>query len=302
MLRIALAAAAACLSAACALPLLPSADPPVPVREGVGLQRWAQPGDAVEDFAAYVPQTSCDPRWRPGVRRFRNLVLRQYPATGDLGALRNCTDDATSEHLDGRAWDWEVDVGRPKQFAAATDLLNWLLADGPDGRPGYWARRLGIMYIIYNDRIWGSYRSGEGWRDLGGGDPHTDHVHFSFSWAGAAGTTSFWDGTVAEQDYGPCRPYELQPATLHDPDRPNPSRCPNPPAIDDAQGPLLWRGSRSPQVLTVQRALGVPGANGFFGPATMAAVADYQKSRSLPVTGAVDALTRRALTEDRILR
>jgi hypothetical protein len=302
VLKAALGAATALFTAACTVPLLPSAGPPVPVGDGTGLQRWAQPSERVEDFAAYVPQTSCDPRWRPGVREFRDLVLRAYPATGDLGAVRNCTDDDTSEHLDGRAWDWEVDVARPKQFAAAADLLNWLVADGPDGRPGYWARRLGVMYIIYNDRIWASYRSGEGWRDHRGADPHTDHVHFSFSWSGAAGTTSFWDGTVAEQDYGPCRPYVRQPATLHDPTRPNDSRCPNPPAIEDTTGPVLWRGSRSPQVLTLQRALSVPGANGFFGPATMGAVADYQRTRSLPVTGAVDALTRRALTEDRILQ
>ena len=55
------------------------------------------------------------------------------------------------------------------------------MAKGPDGKSAYWARRLGIMYIGYNKRIWGSYRASEGWRKLSNSNPHTDHVHFSFS-------------------------------------------------------------------------------------------------------------------------
>jgi hypothetical protein len=56
------------------------------------------------------------------------------------------------------------------------------------------ARRLGVMYIIWNGRIWGSYRAAEGWRSYGGANPHTDHVHFSFSRAGALKQTSYWTG------------------------------------------------------------------------------------------------------------
>jgi hypothetical protein len=56
-------------------------------------------------------------------------------------------------------------------------------------------RRLGVMYIIYNRRIWASYRAEEGWRPYVGANPHTDHIHFSFSWAGARKQTSYWDGT-----------------------------------------------------------------------------------------------------------
>ena len=51
------------------------------------------------------------------------------------------------------------------------------------------------MYIIYNRRIWASYRAEEGWRSYVGANPHTDHIHFSFSWAGARKQTSYWDGT-----------------------------------------------------------------------------------------------------------
>ena len=52
----------------------------------------------------------------------------------------------------------------------------------------------------------------------------------------------------------------------------------------------------------MQKALNVPGANGYFGPATMRAVAAYQSKKDLPRTGAVDTLTRAALVSDGILK
>jgi peptidoglycan hydrolase-like protein with peptidoglycan-binding domain len=258
-----------------------------------------------EGFAAYVPQVSCDPKWRKGVRQFRDLVLKTYPQTQDWGSLRDCTDDGTSEHLDGRAWDWKANAKDPEEFAAATDLINWLMAEGPDGEAAYWARRLGIMYIGFNHRIWGAYRAAEGWRRLSPSDPHTDHVHFSFSWQGAFGRTSFWDGTPAGQDFGPCRPFQGEPALLYTRTRMNTRPCSSPPVLSRTSGRsgrLLWRGSESGEVLRLQQALGVPGANGYFGPATMRAVAAFQRDKGLPVTGAVDTVTRTRMVSDGLLK
>lgn len=309
-MKAAIAAALCCLAAAPVVATLPSeAKPPrlpVPTVKGVqGLGQYAAASGKAEGFAPYVPQTSCSPKWRKGIAKFRDLVIKTYPQTSDWGSLRDCTDDGTSEHLDGRAWDWRADAKDPEEFAAATDLINWLMAKGPDGQQAYWARRLGIMYIGYNHRIWGAYRAGEGWRKLSKSDPHTDHVHFSFSWAGAFGKTSFWDGTVAATDYGPCRPFQNEPATLHKRSTPNRQPCSFPPRLTRTStkpGPLLWRGSESREVRAVQDALGVPGANGYFGPATMRAVAAYQVKNDLPRTGAVDTLTRAALVADGVLK
>ena len=78
------------------------------------------------------------------------LVMAQYPSGKDWGSVRNCTDDGISEHLEGRAWDWNVNVKNATQFAQAAQLLTWLTDND-----GYNARRLGIMYIGYNARIWG---------------------------------------------------------------------------------------------------------------------------------------------------
>ncbi len=308
-MKSAIAAGLLCLAAAPVLATLPSAgeptSSPVPKSSPGGLGQYAEPAGEVEGFAAYVPQTSCDPKWRKGIRQFRDLVMKTYPQTQDWGSERDCTDDGISEHLDGRAWDWHADVKDPKAFAAATDLLNWLMAKGPDGQQAYWARRLGIMYIGYNKRIWGSYRASEGWRRLSNSNPHTDHVHFSFSWAGAFGKTSFWDGTPAREDYGPCRPYQGEPAPLHRRSDPTNRPCGSPPPLTRTAGKtgtLLWRGSESAEVLAVQKALDVAAPNSYFGPLTMRAVADYQRRRSLPVTGAVDTLTRAALVADGTLK
>lgn len=304
-----IAAALVCLAAAPLLSTMPStADPangPVPVTESAGLSQYAAPlKGEVDPFAAYVPQASCDPKWRKGVAKFRDLVMKTYPVTQDWGSLRDCTDDGISEHLDGRAWDWKVDVNDPEEFAAATDLLNWLTAEGPNGEDAYWARRLGIMYMGYNHRIWGAYRAREGWRKLSPSDPHTDHVHFSFSWAGAFGRTSFWDGVAAPHDYGPCRPFANEPAVLYSRKVKNRAGCPLAPQLtlsSKKPGPRLWRGSEGRDVLAVQKALNVAGANGYFGPATMRAVAAYQRQRTLPVTGAVDKVTRTRMVTDGLL-
>jgi len=308
--KTAFVAALCCVAAVPGLATLPSQAKaqrlPVPTMDNSsGLGQYAAPAGKVEGFTAYVPQTSCDPKWRKGVKGFRDLVMKTYPQTEDWGSTRNCTDDGISEHLDGRAWDWHADVKDPKAFAAATDLINWLMAKGPDGQQAYWARRLGIMYIGYNHRIWGAYRSSDGWRRLNNSNPHTDHVHFSFSWAGAFGRTSFWDGTPAPVDYGPCRVFQNEPAPLHHRTQPNRQPCGYPPRLTRTSakpGPRLWRGSQSKEVLAVQKALGVPGANGFFGPATMRAVLAYQQRKDLPASGAVDTLTRAALVTDGVLK
>lgn len=290
-------AVAACVPLALGQSVATAATPPVPVTTGAtGVAPQAPQPARADGFTAYVPQTSCDPVAKPGVAAFRDLVTRRYPGTADWGITRNCAADGVSEHLDGRAWDWNADVRNPAQYAAATDLLNWLTASGPDGRPAYNARRVGLLYIVYNKRIFGLYRASEGWRKLSSGSPHVDHVHFSFSWEGAYKRTSFWSGKAAAIDYGPCRPYAGQPAPLYSSGARNTSACRTPPPVPTgfAAGPLLWMGSSGAEVGTLQRTLGVLPVSGTFGPITQKAVIAYQKANRLPTTGVFDAATRTA--------
>ena len=67
------------------------------------------------------------------------------------------------------------------------------------------ARRLGIQYIIWNRRIWSTTTPGY-WRAYTGASPHTDHVHFSFGWSGAAKRTSYWTGRIAAVNPAPPKP------------------------------------------------------------------------------------------------
>jgi hypothetical protein len=144
---------------------------------------------APEGYAAYDGQDTCDPIPKPGVVEFQQLVLNAYPSTGDSGISRDCGVGGQSEHKEGRAWDWAVSA--TSQANIADNLLDWLLATR-DGHRHALLRRLGIMYIIWNRRIFRAYEASAGWQAYTGENPHTDHVHFSFGWAGARKQTTWW--------------------------------------------------------------------------------------------------------------
>lgn len=147
-------------------------------------------GDEIDEPAAYVPQTTFRPYAQVGVLAFRDLILDTFAGTGCLGINRRAEVPGRSEHKEGRAWDWQV--CRQCQGDLASEMLDWLLAPDDQGRPFAAARRFGIMYMIWDSRIWGSYAAEQGWRPYSGPNRHTDHVHFSFSWRGALGMSSWW--------------------------------------------------------------------------------------------------------------
>ena len=149
---------------------------------------------AIEAMSPYQGQKMCSATAKPGVVAFRDLLLRSYPGTRSMGISRACTVGGRSEHKEGRAFDWGVNVARPAEKAAADDMLRWLLATDRYGNRFANARRLGVQYVIWNKRIWSSYAPT--WRAYSGPSPHTDHVHVSFNWPGANKQTSFWTGRV----------------------------------------------------------------------------------------------------------
>jgi hypothetical protein len=159
-----------------------------------------QPTVPPEPYPDREPQTSCEVVDHAGVERFRDVVLAAFPWTGDGGIVRDCHTGGDSEHKEGRAWDWMLDAHDPDDAAAAAEMLDWLLAEDADGTPHAMARRLGVLYVIWDGRIWSAARPEQGWQPYTGASPHTDHVHLSFSAAGARGETSFfadvWDPEV----------------------------------------------------------------------------------------------------------
>ena len=155
------------------------------------------PGYDIEAFSPFQGQTACEAISRTGVTAFRDLVLAAYPQTRNGGIVRTCSIRGASEHKEGRAWDWMVDVNKPLEAAAAEDLIAWLTSPDEHGNQAAMARRLGVMYIIWNAQIWKSYQADRGWQPYRGTNAHTDHVHISFSWAGALQRTSYWTGQVS---------------------------------------------------------------------------------------------------------
>lgn len=150
-------------------------------------------GPGIEDHAAGEPQTRCDPRHdRPGVNRFRELVMAAYPSTRDGGIVRECHVGGDSLHKEGRAWDWMLDAHDEDEAAMADELLSWLLATDAHGSHHARARRLGITSIIWDGKSW-SADAPDDWQPYTGASPHTDHIHFGFSSDGADGRTSFWN-------------------------------------------------------------------------------------------------------------
>ncbi|MEO6821729.1 MAG: hypothetical protein ABI468_04545 [Candidatus Nanopelagicales bacterium] len=158
---------------------------------------------AIEPYADYLGQTLCSPTAKPGLNKLAALLRATY-GPRDIGIARSCSDGGQSEHKEGRALDWMTSVAQRPQADA---FLKWLLAPDAFGNPAAMARRLGVMYIGWDNRMWRAYDPSLGWSDLKGctTDPkmkaasydttcHRDHVHISFSWDGAQGTTSYWTG------------------------------------------------------------------------------------------------------------
>jgi hypothetical protein len=163
-------------------------------------------GGPVDAYADYEPLDSCVSVEQPGVKLFRAWVLGSVEGyeknsdawrAADWGILRKCEPNRqSSKHQQGRAWDWH-----PSSPAKADTLIAALLADDTAGNKHALARRAGIRTIIWNKRIWHSGK--RGWRDYRGTNPHEDHVHFGFGWAGAKGDTSLYAHLASESEPSP---------------------------------------------------------------------------------------------------
>ncbi|MGA8979331.1 MAG: peptidoglycan-binding protein [Pedococcus sp.] len=228
---------------------------------------------ALDLASPYQAQRLCDPVAKPGVVAFATLLSSHYGlGTASYGIIRSCNSGVT-EHSDGRAWDWMLSVNKPNEKAVADSVTAWLSAPDAEGRPGAMARRFGIMYIIWNRKMWRAYDPGRGWAPYTGSAPHTDHIHFSFSWDGAYGHTSWWTGrAITTIDPGPA----ATPAPA--------------PAPASTGYPVLAKGAVGPDVSLAQKVVGAT-PDGQFGPRTEAAVRTWQGRNGVRVTGVMDAPT-----------
>lgn len=166
----------------------------------------------------------------------------------------------TSDHLPNAAG-----VVRARDITAHGIDAAWL-AEFLRKRGAAGDRRLtGGGYVIFNRRI--TRPDFSGWKVYTGANPHTAHVHVSFTRAAAG-----YDSTASWGIAGAA-------------------------AATPTSRPVVQRGDSGPAVELIQRFLGVvrPGEPGYgsFGPLTEAAVRRYQDMRGLEIDGRVGALTWR---------
>lgn len=161
----------------------------------------------VEPFAGYEPQSKCSPRAKAGTKAFGRWVVKSY--RGGYGSIsRSCAGRSVSEHKEGRAFDWRLNARSKADRARAVRFLNRIRATGPTGEPAELARRMGVMYVIWSDRMYAAY---DGFKPRPYRSSscrkiklskcsktlrHRDHMHISLTRAGGAGKTSFYAGRV----------------------------------------------------------------------------------------------------------
>ncbi|MDP9867840.1 MULTISPECIES: coiled-coil domain-containing protein [Streptosporangium] len=108
----------------------------------------------------------------PRLRLLRTQAESRFDIPSGIGCYRTRQDGG--EHPQGRACDFMITRGgtwpSPAQVALGDRLAAWAIGN---------ARRLGVKYVIYRQRIW----QGGGWRAMSDRgsitENHQDHVHIS---------------------------------------------------------------------------------------------------------------------------
>jgi peptidoglycan hydrolase-like protein with peptidoglycan-binding domain len=270
----------------------------------------------IEDFARYAGQNSCDLRSRPGTIALAQRLVGRFTDTSYATGYSCGTDGNRSEHYDGRAIDWMVSLRNATQAKEAASAINWFLGTDKAGNAAAIARRAGVMYLIWNNKIWGSYsRTWEPYLDCATAAKastaydslcHRNHMHISLSYNGANGRTSLYSKQVFNRtDYGTCKADHMNWAATNRTF--NPTRCvqyvaPSVPAnastvyrnVAKYSGATMGLGSRGPIVSALQAALHRP-VTGYLDTATRDALVSFQKRWGMPVTGTSTVVVWRKL-------
>ena len=154
----------------------------------------------IEGYASYQPQTTCHPKPRKGTVLLGEYLVATYGGGG--GATGRACGGSASEHKDGRAIDWTLDATSKADRKIAKTFLKDAFAADEDGNTHALARRMGIMYVIWNDQMYSAWDRFEPEPYLSSGCAsrkkcsttlrHRDHMHISLSVAGAKGKTSWY--------------------------------------------------------------------------------------------------------------
>ena len=218
---------------------------------------------------AYVGARSCTSGPQPGAWGALDYYLSAYKSKGAVSdGIYNCRSvrggRTTSIHGEGRAIDMGV---RPASQSWATALANAIVA---------MSKELGVQCVIWNRKIWSSQYPHSGWRSYSGVDPHTLHLHVELTWAsarqGRAAAAKKWakvlggvkPGDVVIGGGGGGNTYK----TI------------------TGKTPLVKLYTKGEPVKRAQKAVGVK-ADGYWGPASVAAAKKWQKANGLAADGMI---------------
>jgi hypothetical protein len=156
----------------------------------------------IESYPSYQPQNTCSPRAKAGTVMLANHLLTRYPGSGSSGISRSCGSSGVSEHKEGRAFDWRLKATSRRDRGYAQHFLSRILATDKRGNRRALARRMGIMYLIWDDQIWSSstgyrterYRHSacKKVRSCSATLRHRDHMHISLTRRAARAKTSWY--------------------------------------------------------------------------------------------------------------
>ncbi len=157
----------------------------------------------VDDYASYQGENGCRHRPMKGTKQLAAWMTTSLDGGTAYASMRACSS-STSEHQDGRAIDWMMDATKAADRTEVEEFLESLFATDADGEEHALARRMGIMYIIWNDHMYRAYGNPHFAKDdyLSSSCPsrkrcsktlrHRDHVHISLSKAGGRAETTWF--------------------------------------------------------------------------------------------------------------
>ena len=127
-------------------------------------------------MAKFHPQSPViGPNITPRMQTVKDAIDTRFGPFVDIGCYR---PEATGEHPLGRACDFMLSTGgvmpTPAKIQLGYQIAAWAQAN---------ASRLGIMYIIYRQKIWDIRMASSGWVPMADRGSitanHYDHVHIS---------------------------------------------------------------------------------------------------------------------------
>ncbi len=166
----------------------------------VTLTPWRAEATTVEDYASYQPARHCATTAKPGTEVLAEWIVARFG--GGLGGIWRGCSGSTSEHNEGRAFDWTLDATDKADRRRAAKLRARLFATDTEGNTHALARRMGVMYLIWDDHMWSAwngftktdYRSAScpTLRRCSPTLRHRDHLHISLTRAAGRGETSWY--------------------------------------------------------------------------------------------------------------